>query len=158
METTSTFESTRENHKIFCRSWLVDQPKAVVYIHHGLHEHCGRYDELAKRFNSSGIQVHGYDARGHGRTVEMNQSWPKGHMGDWNTVKSDLNDFVSHFPSAKPAIYVLSYFFKYLNCSLDIHLEDYGYSNMPWKQSVPSLSKGSLRVVQSAASIPFFTL
>lgn len=108
METTETIQSSKDNHKIFCRSWLVNDPKVIVYLHHGLHEHCGRYEMLAKSFNSAGIQVHGYDARGHGRTVEMNHPWPKGHMGDWSVVKSDFADLVNHFQTEKPAIYVLT--------------------------------------------------
>ena len=41
-------------------------PKAVVLIVHGLGEHGGRYDHVARRLADAGFEVHAYDQRGFG--------------------------------------------------------------------------------------------
>ncbi len=70
----------------------VTEPKGVVQIAHGMVEHLGRYDDLAKYLNSKGFIVAGTDHRGHGYTQDSND--PKGHFGDaatWDTLVSDMN-------------------------------------------------------------------
>jgi len=47
---------------------LIDRPKAVIVIVHGICEHSGRYDDVASRFNGWGYSVYRYDLRGHGRS------------------------------------------------------------------------------------------
>lgn len=44
-------------------------PKAVVQITHGLAEHAGRYDRLARALSQAGYAVFASDHRGHGRTA-----------------------------------------------------------------------------------------
>jgi alpha-beta hydrolase superfamily lysophospholipase len=41
-------------------------PKAVVQITHGLAEHAGRYDRLARALTEAGYAVFASDHRGHG--------------------------------------------------------------------------------------------
>ena len=41
-------------------------PRAVVLIVHGLGEHSGRYDHVARRLADAGFEVHAYDQRGFG--------------------------------------------------------------------------------------------
>ena len=48
--------------------WKADQPKAVVFLVHGLGEHAGRYDHVAERLNSWGFAVRSYDQYGHGES------------------------------------------------------------------------------------------
>lgn len=48
------------------RKDLVDNPKAIILISHGLAEHCGRYNYTTKKLNSFGYSVYRYDHRGHG--------------------------------------------------------------------------------------------
>jgi alpha-beta hydrolase superfamily lysophospholipase len=45
------------------------QPKAAVQITHGLAEHAGRYDRLARALTAAGYQVYASDHRGHGKTA-----------------------------------------------------------------------------------------
>jgi alpha-beta hydrolase superfamily lysophospholipase len=47
---------------------LIDRPKAVILIVHGICEHSGRYDYTASRFNDWGYSVYRFDLRGHGRS------------------------------------------------------------------------------------------
>lgn len=51
---------------LFTRRWLVPEPRAVVFIVHGLSEHCSRYEHVARLLNSHGIAVFGMDHQGHG--------------------------------------------------------------------------------------------
>ena len=48
--------------------YLVDAPRAIVQIAHGLGEHAGRYHHVAAALNSAGFSVYAADGRGHGRT------------------------------------------------------------------------------------------
>jgi len=51
-------------------SWPVPNPRAVVALAHGIHEHVGRYVHVAAALNESGYSVDGVDSRGHGRSGE----------------------------------------------------------------------------------------
>lgn len=42
--------------------------RGVVLLVHGLGEHAGRYDHVARRLNEWGFAVRGYDQRGHGES------------------------------------------------------------------------------------------
>lgn len=48
--------------------WLVDTPRAVVQVSHGIGEHAGRYAALAADLNAAGFSVVADDHRGHGAT------------------------------------------------------------------------------------------
>lgn len=55
--------------QLYCASWQPDDaPKSVVCIVHGLGEHLGRYEDMAKRFVEHQIAVFAFDHRGHGRS------------------------------------------------------------------------------------------
>lgn len=50
-----------------CMAWQPkDPPLAVLFIVHGLGEHMGRYEEMAKVFTEKQLAVFGFDHRGHG--------------------------------------------------------------------------------------------
>src|SRR5205814_5483673 len=50
--------------------------RGVVVIVHGLGEHAGRYDTLARRLNSWGFAVRGYDQYGHGESDGVRGALP----------------------------------------------------------------------------------
>jgi alpha-beta hydrolase superfamily lysophospholipase len=54
--------------RLFCRDWLLPGATAAVQMVHGLGEHGGRYAELARLFNESGMSVRVCDHRGHGNS------------------------------------------------------------------------------------------
>jgi len=66
METKSlkAFDGT----EIFMTVDAVASPKAVLVIVHGLAEHCGRYDYVARKFNENQLSVYRFDNRGHGKS------------------------------------------------------------------------------------------
>ncbi|EFJ43481.1 hypothetical protein VOLCADRAFT_45539, partial [Volvox carteri f. nagariensis] len=42
-----------------------------LVLHHGLAEHCGRYDKVCRMMAEQGIAVHTYDAHGHGKSEPL---------------------------------------------------------------------------------------
>lgn len=50
--------------------WLIDKPKAVILLVHGLGEHSGRYEyrQLAQDLNKAGYSVTSFDQRGGGKS------------------------------------------------------------------------------------------
>lgn len=59
---------TRDGLSQLRRYWETDDPRAVVLIVHGIAEHCGRYEHVARQFVANGISVVGYDQRGFGES------------------------------------------------------------------------------------------
>lgn len=54
--------------KLRFRKDIIDNPKAVLLICHGLCEHLNRYDYFTKSLNENEISVYRYDQRGHGKS------------------------------------------------------------------------------------------
>tara|TARA_B100000809_G_scaffold69540_1_gene66844 strand:- start:3464 stop:4375 length:912 start_codon:yes stop_codon:yes gene_type:complete len=80
--------SASDGHEVACYSWVLDNPKAVVQIAHGMGEHARRYDWVAQQLNANGYAVYANDHRGHGET-----SGPVlGYMGadGWNRSLADM--------------------------------------------------------------------
>ena len=82
----SEYISTFDSQKIFLKRDLVNDPKAVIIIVHGLNEHQGRHDYLAGRLNGEGFSVYRFDNRGHGRS-DGTQSY----IEDFNTYLDDAD-------------------------------------------------------------------
>lgn len=73
--------------QIYYRQWEVAEPKAVLYIVHGLGEHCGRYDAVAKWFNERGVAVYSGDYPGFGRTAGK-----KGHVDSFEEILAAIRN------------------------------------------------------------------
>jgi alpha-beta hydrolase superfamily lysophospholipase len=59
--------------EIFIRDWLIEgpeegNPQPCIVIMHGLGEHCGRYQHIARFLNECGFSVRTFDHRGHGQS------------------------------------------------------------------------------------------
>lgn len=65
--------------------WIPEYAKAAIVISHGLSEHAGRYDQLARWFALQGYEVHALDHRGQGRSAGL-----RGHVDDWRQYARDL--------------------------------------------------------------------
>lgn len=57
-----------EGGPLFRRSWTPPRPRAALLFVHGLAEHSGRYDHVARHFAARGYACHAIDYRGHGRS------------------------------------------------------------------------------------------
>jgi alpha-beta hydrolase superfamily lysophospholipase len=63
----------------YTREWAPDpaaEPRGALLLVHGLGEHSGRYEHVARRLGAIGLTVHGYDLRGHGRSEGPRGSLP----------------------------------------------------------------------------------
>ncbi|MBS7458976.1 alpha/beta fold hydrolase [Coralloluteibacterium stylophorae] len=61
-------QRTEDGLTLHLRDWPAARPRARLLLVHGLGEHSGRYDRLARELAAAGIAVRGYDQRGHGRS------------------------------------------------------------------------------------------
>jgi alpha-beta hydrolase superfamily lysophospholipase len=74
------------------RGWVIDQPKAIVQILHGMAEHSARYARLAQALAEAGYSTYAHDHRGHGRSIPEGGS--PGHKADsdgWNRIVEDAH-------------------------------------------------------------------
>ncbi len=89
-----------DGEKISCYRWLIDEPRAVVHIAHGMGEHAQRYDRLAQALNAAGYAVYANDHRGHGETSPDSP----GDMGGdgWNRVVADAYELNRRISGTHP--------------------------------------------------------
>src|SRR5664280_2138450 len=87
------FQETRlvagGNIELYVSKNLMENPKAIVIIVHGLCEHSGRYDYVADKFNAFGYSVYRFDNRGHGRS-----GGERGYVDDFNELIDDAEKIV----------------------------------------------------------------
>ena len=83
----SVFGVTRDGLSQLRRYWRAPEPQAVVVIVHGIAEHCGRYEHVARQLNAANVSVVGYDQRGHGRSGGR-----RGHVDSMDQLHDDLQD------------------------------------------------------------------
>lgn len=90
--TLSTFTAS-DGDNLAIQDWPLDEGvpvRGVVLLVHGLGEHAGRYDHVARKLNSWGFAVRGYDQCGHGESGGGRGSLPT------NTrLVEDLTDVVN---------------------------------------------------------------
>lgn len=89
--TLSTYTAS-DGQNIAVQDWPLPEGLAlrgVVIVVHGLGEHAGRHDELAKRLNSWGFAVRGYDQYGHGES-----GGKRGLLPTASRLLDDLADIV----------------------------------------------------------------
>ncbi|HBE66590.1 MAG TPA: hypothetical protein DDW52_00440 [Planctomycetaceae bacterium] len=60
-----------------------------IAIVHGLGEHGGRYDSLARRFCQRGFSVHAFDQQGHGQSRQ-----PRGLIESYESMLDDISHFL----------------------------------------------------------------
>lgn len=83
---------TVDGANIQVRGWVVEQPKAIVQVLHGMAEHSARYARLARALADAGYSTYAHDHRGHGQSVPEGGS--PGHMADsdgWNRIVEDAH-------------------------------------------------------------------
>lgn len=73
--------------ELYERTWPIPDAKAAVVIVHGLGEHSGRYDHVARALNTAGYAAYASDVRGHGQSIGA-----PGDMGSDN--EAPTNDVV----------------------------------------------------------------
>jgi alpha-beta hydrolase superfamily lysophospholipase len=97
--TLSTFTAT-DGENLAVQDWPLDEEqtlRGVVLIVHGLGEHAGRYDRLARRLNEWGFAVRGFDQYGHGES-----GGTRGALPSPNRLVNDLADMVDSVRGRTP--------------------------------------------------------
>lgn len=78
--------------KIYYRTQKVANPRGAVVLAHGVSEHSGRYDYVAKRLLDAGYNVYRVDHRGHGKSA--GGSVPLGHIDNFQYILDDFDHVV----------------------------------------------------------------
>jgi len=106
-EATNMVKEVEGTHQIgdvslYTKSWLTDGPPvAKLIMIHGFSDHINRYYDLFPTFASKGIEVHGFDQRGWGRSVTKPSE--RGLTGPTTQVISDIVSFIkTQLPSPVP--------------------------------------------------------
>ena len=71
---------------------------------HGLGEHAGRYDHVARQMAAAGIEVRAYDHRGFGAS-----GGPRAYVERWTDLHDDLEDRLSAVRAAMPDLPLVLY-------------------------------------------------
>jgi len=82
---------TMDGTSLFTQHWTpASDSQASVLIVHGFGEHSDRYEFLVNFLLSTGINVHSFDLRGHGRS-----SGKRGAIRSWQEFRTDLGEMVA---------------------------------------------------------------
>jgi alpha-beta hydrolase superfamily lysophospholipase len=88
-ETTGTF-TTQDELALHTRTWAPDEdPQRAMLIVHGLGEHSGRWDHVARFFADRGYAVAAFDLRGHGKSEGT-----RAHTNSFNDFVDDVQGIV----------------------------------------------------------------
>lgn len=91
--------------ELFERAWPVADAKGAVAIVHGLAEHSGRYDHVARTLNAAGYAAYGVDLPGHGNSPGF-----PGDMGDdFGAAVRDVTAFVTRIKAAHERTFLLAH-------------------------------------------------
>jgi alpha-beta hydrolase superfamily lysophospholipase len=84
--------------KLFTQHWLPpDDPKAVLFLVHGLAEHSGRYAHVAAFMVARGYAVYTMDLRGHGESPGL-----RGYIDRFTVYLDDLHGYLQTVKAAHP--------------------------------------------------------
>ncbi len=90
---------------MYSQSWITESnPKAVIYLVHGLGEHSSRYSGWAEQFTEKGYNVSSFDLRGHGRSEGK-----RGYSSDYEHFLTDIEDFIQAGREDFPGIPIFLY-------------------------------------------------
>jgi len=88
--------------------WPIEQPKAAVQLIHGMAEHMGRYDRLARALNAAGYAVVGHDHLGHGPSAKQGELGYFAPKDGWDCLIRDAKQVTDYmkkrFPGVKYAL------------------------------------------------------
>lgn len=80
-----------DGHRIPLRHWPVERPRAIIHIVHGMAEHSGLYDDMAKFLNQYGFTVIAHDHRCHALSVkDIASQGDTDRLQNWPNVLQDM--------------------------------------------------------------------
>ncbi len=98
MRTEEGFQET-PGGRLFFRSWTPASPRAALLFVHGLAEHSGRYDHVARRFAAKGYASLAIDLRGHGHSPG-----PRVHVDSFEPWLDDVKAAIGLVRRTHPAL------------------------------------------------------
>ncbi|WP_097461612.1 alpha/beta fold hydrolase [Mangrovitalea sediminis] len=109
--TTTRQDSTltaKDGHQIPIYRWAPSPastaPLGVVHVCHGMAEHAGRYEELAKCLSECGLVTIAHDHRGHGRCVATGMAGLYADDDGWSRVTGDVGDVQAYIAKEYPSL------------------------------------------------------
>jgi alpha-beta hydrolase superfamily lysophospholipase len=84
--------------RLYCRSWPVATPRALLIALHGLGDHSGLYPTIGETLAGRGVAVLTPDLRGNGRS-----SGQRGYIDAWSDLRDDLGRLVERSRAEAPA-------------------------------------------------------
>lgn len=88
---------SKDNLKLYMQGWEIENPKAVIYMIHGLGEHSGRYRHMAAALNHAGYTLAAFDLRGHGTSQGQ-----RGHSPSIDHLLDDIEIFAAQVTERYP--------------------------------------------------------
>ena len=82
--------TTRDGLTQLRRQWAASDPVAAVLIVHGIAEHCGRYEHVARQLVDSGITTVAFDQRGFGDSGGC-----RGYVDSFDQFHDDVEDHLA---------------------------------------------------------------
>tara|TARA_Y100001978_G_scaffold13891_3_gene10982 strand:- start:7945 stop:8796 length:852 start_codon:yes stop_codon:yes gene_type:complete len=95
---------TKDKLEIVLYGSKVKNPRAVIFLVHGMGEHARRYAHVAEYFKNANIAMVAIDLRGHGRSMGK-----RGHMPSFEHMMNDLKLALSEIVSAYKGVPVVLY-------------------------------------------------
>jgi alpha-beta hydrolase superfamily lysophospholipase len=123
-----TFASEVDQAPIFVRKWLPPcgiRPRAGVQITHGIAEHSGRYDRLARFLAAEGCVVYALDLRGHGETAGpagLGQAGPTA----WEDMTADIKQLADIARTEHPSLPLIAFGHSMGSALTQSHIENHG--------------------------------
>jgi alpha-beta hydrolase superfamily lysophospholipase len=125
-----TFEFTSEVDQalIFVRKWSPPcgiRPKAMVQITHGIAEHSGRYDRLARFLAANGCVAYALDLRGHGRTAGLDKLGQAG-LTAWHEMTANIKHLADIARAENPSLPLIAFGHSMGSALTQSHIENHG--------------------------------
>lgn len=100
-----TWTVARDGARLAERRWTPDGPvRGTVQLVHGLSEHAGRYERLARALTAQGLAVAALDQRGHGLTAESTGPGGFGSGATSDAVLDDVRDLGERLAADHPGV------------------------------------------------------
>ena len=125
---TFTFTSKSDQASIFVRKWLPPcgiRTRATVQITHGIAEHGGRYDRLARFLSTQGCVVYALDLRGHGETAGLDNLGQAG-LSAWDDMTADIRQLSDIARTEYPRASLIAFGHSMGSALTQSHIQNHG--------------------------------
>ena len=125
---TFTFVSEVDQVPIFVRKWEPPcgvRPRAAVQITHGIAEHSGRYDRLARFLAAEGCVAYALDLRGHGQTAGPDKLGQAG-ITAWHDMTADIKQLADIVKAEHPSLPLVAFGHSMGSGLTQSHIENHG--------------------------------